>query len=70
MSWKDELKRDLGDKKITAEYFKEATGFEPINDDLERSNCDMAGQSGHRSCGWNWEANLPCFMRRIGDTSE
>ena len=69
MSWKDELKRDLGDKKITAEYFEEATGFEPINDDLERSNCKIEG-IGHTCCGWNWEANLPCFMRRREDTSE
>ena len=21
----------------------------------------------HNSCGWNWNYNLPCFMRRIQD---
>ncbi len=51
--------------KITAEYFKEATGDYARDDDLERSNCLRAGESGHISCGWNWKYNLPCFMRRI-----
>ncbi len=38
---------------ITAEQFKEATGHEPFNDDLERCNCEKAGQLLHMSCGWN-----------------
>lgn len=48
--------------KITAEYFKEATGYEPTNDDLERCNCDKAGEPGHFGCGWCEEKNLPYFM--------
>ena len=48
---------------ITAEYFKNATGDEPINDDLERSNCRL-NKVGHWCCGWNWEQNLPRFMHR------
>jgi hypothetical protein len=47
---------------ITAEMFKEATGHEPENDDLERVNCPNAGKFMHLSCGWNREANLPVFM--------
>jgi len=47
---------------ITAEMFKEATGHEPENDDLERVNCPNAGKFMHMSCGWNREANLPVFM--------
>jgi len=47
---------------ITAEKFKEATGFEPENDDLERCNCTEAGKLGHHYCGWCDEHNKPVFM--------
>lgn len=47
---------------ITAEMFEKATGHEPEQDDLERSNCSQAGLIGHRMCGWNAKANLPNFM--------
>ena len=46
---------------ITIEKFKEATGHEPLNDDLERCNCPQAGETGHFFCGWNTETNLPQF---------
>lgn len=36
---------------MNAEQFKEATGSEPINDDLERANCPLAGRLGHSDCG-------------------
>jgi hypothetical protein len=49
-------------KVITAEMFEVATGDKPVNDDLERSNCDKAGQPGHFMCGWCKEENLPMFM--------
>lgn len=48
--------------KITAEAFKKATGYEPVNDDLERCNCTQAGETGHYFCGWNYTKNLPQFM--------
>lgn len=47
---------------ITAEMFKEVTGCEPVNDDLERCNCPEAGNVGHYHCGWNYTKNLPQFM--------
>jgi len=47
---------------ITAEQFEQATGYKPENDDLDRCNCDRAGQPGHSSCGWNKKENLPVFM--------
>jgi hypothetical protein len=47
---------------ITYEQFVEAVGELPINDDLQRCNCVLAGQPGHYSCGWNRKANLPVFM--------
>ncbi len=50
--------------KITAEQFKEATGHEPVNDDLERCNCPRAGLIGHLCCGWDYEENLPRFMTK------
>ena len=48
-------------RKIAAKYFKEATGREPEQDDLERSNCNKAGHPFHSCCGWDWELNLPKF---------
>lgn len=47
---------------ITREKFKEATGLEPEQDDLDRCNCTQAGELGHFFCGWNEEKNLPRFM--------
>ena len=52
---------------ITAEQFKEATGTEPVNDDLERSNCPKAGTLGHQDCGWCENKNLPNFMVALKD---
>lgn len=47
--------------EITRKKFKEATGRNPENDDLERVNCPDAGKIGHRSCGWCKNCNLPVF---------
>jgi hypothetical protein len=55
---------------ITAERFKLATGREPERDDLERCNCERAGEIGHWACGWDTEHDLPMFMtlgRRVID---
>jgi hypothetical protein len=49
-------------KSITAEKFKEVTGHDPINDDLDRCNCPQAGDLGHEQCGWHEARNLPNFM--------
>jgi hypothetical protein len=46
---------------ITAEYFEKRTGYPPIQDDLERSNCPHAGTLGHSQCGWNKKLDLPVF---------
>lgn len=48
-------------RKITAEYFEQATGYAPVQDDLERSNCPKAGQMGHAYCGWCDKCNRPVF---------
>ena len=47
--------------KITAEYFEQATGRKPEQDDLDRSNCPLAGRTFHDCCGWDDELNLPVF---------
>ena len=47
--------------KITVEKFRQATGREPTDDDLERCNCALAGEIGHLSCGWNEEQGRPQF---------
>ena len=51
---------------IDAEAFKKATGTDPVDDDLERSNCPEAGKVGHWACGWDHDANLPIFMSPEG----
>jgi hypothetical protein len=47
---------------ITAEQYEAAVGHPPEQDDLERANCDKAGQIGHFTCGWDHERNLPEFI--------
>lgn len=49
-------------KDISAADFKRATGFNPMNDDLERCNCDKAGTPGHSMCGWDYARNMPRFL--------
>jgi hypothetical protein len=48
-------------KEITKDYFIEATGYEPENDDLDRVNCEDAGKIGHECCGWNTCCDRPKF---------
>lgn len=47
---------------ITRKKFILCVGREPVEDDLERCNCNKAGQLGHMMCGWDTERNLPRFM--------
>ncbi len=47
---------------MDAEEFKELTGINPIQDDLERVNCDKAGMLGHWQCGLCVEHNKPRFQ--------
>ena len=54
-------------RTITAEEFEKATGHPPVQDDLERCNCDKAGQMGHWQCGWDEERNLPVFVTGYKD---
>lgn len=51
---------------ITAEKFKDATGREPQDDDLERCNCPKVAVSGHMYCGWNNFKNQPSFYGHDG----
>lgn len=53
--------------KITAKIFKEATGREPEQDDLERCNCLEAGTIGHGLCGWDINRNKPNFEPEEGE---
>jgi hypothetical protein len=47
---------------ISAEQYEAAVGHAPEQDDLDRSNCDKAGQIGHSQCGWDHKRNLPEFI--------
>ena len=46
---------------ITEEHFIRATGEVPVSDDLERANCNLAGEPMHESCGWNHIIDFPNF---------
>lgn len=37
--------------EITAEQFRQMTGHDPEQDDLERVNCPQVGQPRHSQCG-------------------
>ena len=51
---------------ITDKVFRICTGRDPIQDDLERSNCPKAGQVGHSGCGWCPKHELPNFQCGCG----
>lgn len=36
---------------MTREEFQRRTGREPVNDDIERATCPLAGRIGHKHCG-------------------
>jgi hypothetical protein len=49
---------------MTAERFFQLTGNHPIQDDLERCNCPLAGILGHSSCGLcphGWPNFMVCY---------
>jgi hypothetical protein len=46
-------------KPITAEHYREATGRFVVDDELDRANCERAGQLGHTMCGWCHKHDLP-----------
>ena len=48
--------------KITKEIFEKKVGRAPVEDDLARSNCKLAGQGGHLSCGWCKTHDTPEFL--------
>lgn len=54
---------------LTPETFELMVGRPPVDDDLERANCQDAGNPGHLSCGvchHNRPVFLcpPCFVAR------
>jgi hypothetical protein len=46
---------------LTAEDFRNATGREAEDDDLDRVNCSKVGNDGHWMCGWCYKHNMPFF---------
>jgi len=50
--------------RVTRAWFREATGLEPIDDDLARANCPHAGSICHQMCGWDTDLNLPAWDHR------
>lgn len=58
-AWSDIVLKNFIPPLITADVYKQATGNEPIQDDLERANCPQAGAIGHSACGWCVKNNIP-----------
>lgn len=46
---------------MTAEEYERLMGEAPENDDLERVNCEKAGQLGHWMCGTCKRCGRPVF---------
>ena len=46
---------------MTAEEFEKKVGRPPEHDDLERVNCQKAGETGHLQCGWCRKHDKPRF---------
>lgn len=47
---------------ITAKLFEERMRRAPQDDDMERVNCEKAGELGHWGCGWCATHDLPQFQ--------
>ena len=58
-AWSDIVLKNFIPPVITAEYYEQATGSIPVNDDVDRANCSRAGTDGHVSCGWCTKNNVP-----------
>lgn len=61
---------------MSEEEFLEKVGRLPVDDELERVNCEYIGTRGHSSCGWCKEHDKPraqcgCLVKlvtmRVGD---
>ena len=46
---------------MNTQTYLELTGQLPMNDDLDRVNCEHAGEVGHIFCGWCPIHNCPRF---------
>ena len=46
---------------MTEKEFETSFGFKPIQDDLERVNCERPGTLGHFQCGVCEKHNQPFF---------
>jgi len=49
-------------RKVTEKGFLRAVGHLPAEDDMERTNCTLAGRLGHYNCGWCKEHQKPRFI--------
>ena len=47
---------------MNAAEFEAKTGRKPEDDDLDRANCNKAGNVNHFTCGWCLPCDLPRFQ--------
>lgn len=52
----------MAQEKMNTTEFKARFGFAPIQDDLDRVNCPLAGLPLHQRCGICTEHNKPRFQ--------
>lgn len=38
-------------REMSPEEFRQLNGYDPVNDDLDRVNCELVGKPGHVQCG-------------------
>lgn len=50
--------------QMSAADFKQKVGRLPVDDDLDRVNCEHAGEIGHEFCGWNSRKCCPMFQNQ------
>ena len=48
-------------EEITRELWMKYVGQEPVDDDLERANCNVGRVRGHMNCGWCHVCNKPIW---------
>lgn len=47
--------------KVTKKIFEDKVGRKPVDDDLERANCNYRGEI-HTHCGWCVDHDKPIFV--------
>ena len=50
---------------FTATTYEQEFGYVPVEDDVERTNCERAGQGSHTMCGPHTCCGSPRFLGHV-----